>query len=171
MVCQYYFIMHTSIQKMCSGLINNTHNQLVECCPYNPKASYSCTNLQPSKLQLIAHSFFFSFQGCHWNSFPLLTTAGTDGGPCCIHVWCALSLCRFPRHGLEPPWAVWQWDWSHTPGSPCHFGKTWTQDISLTEENGLIGADKDNPREECFPQALKESCLHLQCDKPGANRG
>lgn len=59
MVCQYYFIMHTSIQKMCSGLINNTHNQLVECCPYNPKASYSCTNLQPLKLQLIAHSFFF----------------------------------------------------------------------------------------------------------------
>lgn len=57
------FIMHISIQKMCPDLINNTHNQLVECCLYNPKASYSCTNLQPLKLQLIAHSFFFPFKG------------------------------------------------------------------------------------------------------------
>lgn len=156
MVCQYYFIMHISIQKMCPDLIDNTHNQLVECYPYNPKASSPCTNLLLFKLQLIAYSFF-SFQGSHWNSFPLLTTVGTDGGPCCIHVWCALSLCKFPRHGPEPPCAVWQWDWSHTPGSPRHFGKTWTQDVSLTEENGLIDADENNPREKCLPQVLKET--------------
>lgn len=59
MVCQYYFIMHISIQKMCPDLIDNTHNQLVECYPYNPKASSPCTNLLLFKLQLIAYSFFF----------------------------------------------------------------------------------------------------------------
>lgn len=63
MVCQYYFIMHTSIQKMCPDLIDNTHNQLVECYPYNPKASSPCTNLLLFKLRLIAYSFFFPFKG------------------------------------------------------------------------------------------------------------
>lgn len=143
--------------------MDNARNQLVECSCCTPTASSPCTNLLLFKLQLIAHSFFLSRVSLKF-LFPLLTTVGTDGGPCCIHVWCALSLCKFPRHGPEPPWAVWQWDWSHNPGSPYPFGKTWTQGISLsgqsiclTEENGLIVVDENNPGKECLPQPLKET--------------
>lgn len=135
----------------------------MQSLPHTPTASSPCTNLLLFKLQLIAHSVFLSRVSLKF-PFPLPTTVGTDGGPCCIHVWCALSLCKFPRHGSEPPHAVCQWDWSHNPGSPYPFGKTWTQGMSLsgqsirlTEENGLIVVDENNPGKECLPQLLKET--------------
>lgn len=173
MICQHYFLVHISIYKMCPYFMGNAHNQLVERYSYHPKASPLVQSYCSSNCNWLLTDFFLSRVSLKF-LFPLLTIVGTDGGPCCTHVWCVLSLCTFLDMALSHREQFGSETDHTTQAARTPLGKTWAQDISVSRQ--LASQKKMDrlwmkitPGKGACLKLWRKPCLCLQCDKPGAN--